>query len=193
VSEENRKQVLALVALVAILGVAIYYAMNSVGGGGTTASAAGAASKAKSGSPGAGTIQFQSVFEEVNVDINSLIQKIKEVEFEYGESKSARDPSRPVLSTGEVLDPNFPPSNVNVSPDSLVFLANQKELTGIIWDQTSPLAVVDGEVVGVGHEFRDTEAAKAIVVKTIGTDFIILSIPSEDNLEITKELIDEEQ
>ena len=53
------------------------------------------------------------------------------------------------------------------------------------------MAVIDNQVVSVGYEFRETPDAEPIVVKSIGVDFVVLSIPSEDQ-EVTKELIKEQ-
>lgn len=184
VNEENRNQIIVLVLLVAVAGFFIFRSFSSVSGDGATPTAS-------AGSESTATIvAFQSVFDDVDVDINQLMENIKDVEFQYSEVQIARDPSLPILkgSVGTPIDPTFPLDGSSLSPDSLVYLAELKVVTGIIHGDDNPMAVIDGEVVSIGYEFRDSPDAKPIIVKSIGIDSVVLSIPSED-VEVIKELI----
>lgn len=190
-NQENTRQIIILVVVMVLLAGALYYSFSSVSGG-VANTAIGGGGAGGGGVGGSNIATFESVFDDVDVDIDQLIQNIQNVEFVYEEVRIARNPAQPILSGNEV-DPNeWPPAPLNPDGDSLVFLAEQKKVTGIIWDDASPLAVIDGEVVGVGHEFVVTADNQAIVVKRIGEDFVILAIPSEDE-EITKSLVEVEE
>ncbi len=185
-NEQNRNQIIALVVLAGLLAYAVYYSMSSMnsltGGEGAQASADSSAT----GTPGGP--EFKSVIEDVNQDHEALIREIEVVKFQYSELKAARDPSRPVNETdGMIFDPPFPPTGGPISRDSLIFIAERKVLTAILHGGASPLAVIDGDVVGIGEEYRETASADVIIIKDIGVDYVVFSIPSEDQ-EITKEI-----
>lgn len=192
-NDQNRNQVIALVFLIVPLMGAVYYSMNAIPGGESTTTAA--ASTSSGGTESGTVVEFKSVFEDVDVDLEELMEKTEQEVFDYGEVKVARDPAIPVKSgTGTIFDPPFPPTSDRFSADSIIFLAERKVVSAIIEDRTSPmksLAVIDEEVVGIGHEYRPNETEEAIIVKTIGPDFVVFSIPSEQQ-EITKELIKEQ-
>lgn len=189
--KDNKKQIILLVILgVVAVGMVGRSIMVSPGG-----SAAGSAKKdsltTKTNSEG--IVEFKSVFEEVNVNLTELMQNIKNVEFQYSTAQIARDPSVPIRK-GDVsnsINTTLPPTGPSVTPDSLVYLAQLKFLTAIVYEEVNPMAVIDNQVVSVGYEFRETPDAEPILVKSIGVDFVVLSIPSEDQ-EVTKELIKEQ-
>lgn len=188
-NEQNRNQIIALVVLGAVLAYAIYYSMNSMNSLPGSEAAQASLDAGAAGTPGGP--EFKSVIEDVNQDHDALIREIEEVKFQYSDVKVARDPSRPVNeSDGMIFDPPFPPTGAPISRDSLIFLAERKVLSGILHGGASPLAVIDDEVVGVGKEYRETASGEVIVVKDIGVDYVVFSIPSEDQ-EITKELPEE--
>ena len=66
--------------------------------------------------------------------------------------------------------------------ENLLYEANRKNLTGIIWDDVTPLAVIDNAVVYVGYEFEEP-----IIVKTIERDYVVLAIAGED-IEVVRQL-----
>ncbi len=187
---ENRRQIIILAVVIVALGGALWYSMGSMPGGGSNPALAKKGKDAAKGESGIAT--FESVFQDVEVDIEELIQNIEPFEFIYDEVRIARNPAAPVLQNDEI-DVIFPDSNgPAVGDESIVFVAEQKEVTGIIWDETAPLAVIDGEVVGEGHEFSLLDSDKTIVVSKIAEDLVVLSIPSED-MDVTKYLAESEE
>jgi len=191
VNEANRKQIIVLAVLMLVAAVFVFRSLSSVPGGGSPSSASKKETSEDSG--GTGIVQFQSVFDDVSVNIQELIQNIELVEFQYDDVQIARDPSLPITegTIGDTINPAFPRGSPSITPDSLVYLAQLKEVTAIIYDETRPMAVVGEKIVEEGYEFRDKPDDDPIVVKSIGKDFVVLSIPSEDQ-EITKELIKEQ-
>jgi hypothetical protein len=189
--DKNKKQIITMVVLMLVAAGAFAYNMGFIGGGAGSSSS----KKSKDGGTADGSSigDFKSVFDDVQIDIQELIQNIQPVEFIYDEVKTARDPSVPITkgTVGTNIEPIFDPDGPAVDPTSLVYLAQLKTVTGIIYDEKDPIAVIDGSVVNVGFEFRETPDAQPIIVKTIGRDSVTLSIPSEDQ-EITKELSKEQ-
>ena len=191
-NQENRRQIIILVVVLLLLGAAVTYSMSAGPGGGSPNPALAKAGGSAAGTEGSGIATFESVFQDVEVDIEQLIQNIEPFEFIYNDVRIARNPAAPVVQNDEIDPSTWPKTDVAIGDDSIIFFAEQKEVTGIIWDETSPLAVIDGEVVGEGHEFALTGSDKTIVVKTIAEDFVVLSIPSED-LDVSKYLQEVEE
>ena len=197
-NEENRKQIILLVLLVVGAGFFVFRALSTPIGSPSAATSTRTTSTGLSGA--AGIVEFKSVFEDEDIDIDKLIQNIQGVEFQYADEQIARDPSVPVLNgdPSQTINPPWPPSGPTLKPDSLLYLAQLKTVTGIIFDTEKPMAVIShpdkdkpSDVVYVGYEFRETPDAAPIVVKSIAIDFVVFSIPSEDE-EITKYLVKEQ-
>lgn len=135
---------------------------------------------------GGTVVAVESVFEEADVDIDELIKNIKEVDFKYAEVNEARDPLLPLANVSQTILENGSARITRTAPefDEIIYEANRKTLTGIMWDETQPLAVVDNEIVHVGFEFPE-----GIVVSSIERNHVVLSLELEnENLEIIKEL-----
>lgn len=132
---------------------------------------------------------ISSVFQDTDVNINELIQNIREVEFKYEDAREARNPMSPLVG-GTRFTPGSAASygreaGGGAVDENLVYEANRKDVTGIIWDDTRPLAVIDDEIVGVGYVFDER-----ILVKEIAELYVVLSLKLDGNeeLEIVKEL-----
>ncbi len=180
-NEENKKQIIILAILLVVAAVFVY---RSFGGGGI----ASPTPETPGVSSSLSTTPID-IFEDTDadaIDIASLMQKIKDVEFVYAENIEARNPAQPVSPRNVAPDPDAPRSDL--PPADPRFVALGKKVTGIIWDATNPMAVVDDEVVHEGYVFP-----YEIVVKAIGEDHVILSfrtLDGEDD-EITKKLVKE--
>lgn len=172
---ENRRQIIILSVVGLFLAGALYYALFM---GGPSTLVPGAAQEAQGT---AETIEFI----EADVNIDELIKNLTEVSFKYAESREARNPMTPLLGiarpgTGPVLGgPNgfTPGTRRRLSGENLIYEANRKDVTAIIWDETSPIAVVDDIVVRVGADF-DTRGG--IVVKEITNEGVVLSVQIEN-------------
>ncbi len=123
-----------------------------------------------------------SVFQRANVNLDALVQEIKAVEFEYGKDKEERDPTMPLVGDTMLLHTRTAKSTGSQDPDDLLFSAKRMKVTGIIWDDDAPLAVIDDNVVAVGFQFEDS-----IFVKAIERDRVILGITGQD-VEVVSEL-----
>lgn len=135
--------------------------------------------------------QVESVFQETQVNIDELVKNIREVDFEYRADVQARDPMSPLVGSSYIALQRAAGDAAGPVRDkqSLVYEANLKHVTGIMWDPHAPMAViktpgVGDEVVNLGFEFEE-----GIHVKDIGRDHVVLSLKLEgEEVEIVKEL-----
>lgn len=123
-----------------------------------------------------------SVFQRADVDLDTLVQEIKVVEFEYDRDSGDRDPTLPLAGDTMKLRARTAMARANQSPEDLLFSAKQKRVTGIIWDDVTPFAVIDNDVVSVGFTFDEP-----IFVKAIERDHVVLGITGQDT-EVVSEL-----
>lgn len=97
---------------------------------------------------------------EVDVDLDQLLAQIEVVSFVYTEEHIPRDPMTPlvqrVLKDGET--PFEGPEELRSLEDEIM----KMRVTGIIWSAYNPMAVVDNELVGVGHLYAN--GAKIIAI-----------------------------
>jgi hypothetical protein len=162
-NNENRRQIIILaVLMIAAIGV-FAYQFGLFGGAaapsGGAAPAKTAAAK-KTAAPIA-TTRLQAV--EVNID--ELLQGIKVVTFDYEQSRIDRNPMAPLV--GYVRPGEIQPTIV---PGTLLDV-RRKRVSGIVYDPRDPVAVVDDEIVGLGHEYPD-----GIRVYAIEADRVVFQV-----------------
>lgn len=156
---ENRNQIVMLAVLgVALLGVLIWQVMKGTTptappkpAGNTTTASGKAATPAGKSNPNPTT------FKVAEVDIDSLLKNIEVVDFNYEISKIDRNPLSPLVGVVRVQDDAM----LQVAPTTMVQVL-RKRVTGIIWDDQDPAAVVDDEVVNVGHVYPGGLQVQAI-------------------------------
>ena len=109
--------------------------------------------------------------ETVDVDIDELLKEIEVVTFDYATERIDRDPMAPLVGRVYRAGEPTPPGP---TPPRMVVL--RKNVTGIIWDEYDPVAVVDDEVVSLGHTYPDGTQVYAIergrVVFKVGDSLI---------------------
>ena len=129
---------------------------------GTAAPTPAAAHAAKTASPSAPAAapSSQTQIKKVDVNIDDLLANIKEVDFDYERERLPRDPMAPLVGTltakqgeGKEERPSAPPTAVQVM---------NKVVSGILWDERRPLAVVDNEVVYPGYVYADDVTVESI-------------------------------
>lgn len=169
-NEQNRKQIiLAAVLGVILVGVLIKQfvfapgsASSSAAKGGTPAAQAGKTAAGPKAAP-AGTLQ------QVDIDIEALIKSVEVEPINYAASiTNDRDPMKPLvggipnvnpdeIGKQGVRNPDEEQDDSGVPPkpveSSAITAAASMRVTGIVWDVSFPVAVVDDEVVSVGHVF----------------------------------------
>ena len=138
-----------------------------------------------------GTPPIQSVFDQNPVDINELFASIQEVSFRYAEEQIPRDPMLPV-SGAQIGVLGGANGGISMADEPVVYVAQRLEVTGIIWDEDAPVAVInDGSVdniVEVGFTYPNYN--NRLRVKSIGEDHVVVEVILSDGetQEFRKEL-----
>lgn len=132
------------------------------------------------GTPGTAPGGARSVFEAQVINVDDLLASIKGVDFNYDENRLSRNPMMPLVGFTE--QPAVPgggkPGDTGVRDQGLIkALQNAKNMkvTGIMWDEKEPLAVVNDTVVGPGYDFGGE-----IVVESITRSAVVLKIGTEE-------------
>ncbi|MBI1317928.1 MAG: hypothetical protein GC168_03130 [Candidatus Hydrogenedens sp.] len=134
----NPRQMAILgILVVGLVGVFVYQFGGMMGGSSSSKKTKTAA------------VDTQPRFVDVDIDVSDLLQKVQGVNFDYQQQRTDRDPMRPLIGRGSAT-PNQGPAPV-VSAGGV----QRKSITGIVWDAYAPRAVVDDEVVGIGHRYPD--------------------------------------
>ncbi|MBI2433442.1 MAG: hypothetical protein HYV26_11280 [Candidatus Hydrogenedentes bacterium] len=159
-----------LVAVLAVVGI-VQFTKGSSGAKPAPKSAqtktaqAGTPAKSTPGKPTAAAATGEAVtFQEVDVDIDSLLKEIEVVNFDYQTERIDRDPMAPLVGIVRPIE------GMAAAPLSVSDVMNKK-VTGIIYDETSPAAVVDDEVVTEGYTYPD-----GTVVQDIQPDRVIFKV-----------------
>ena len=184
-NEEKRKQVIGLVAILLVLGGALWFTVFKKDSAGPSieASPTGSTQQTLAAAGAAGvSSRISSVFQEAPVDLQELIVNIKEVEFNYRDAHDSRNPTAALVGDPMQFRARRIPGSGDELAENLLYEANRKNLSGIIWDDETPLAVIDNAVVYVGYEFEEP-----IIVKTIERDYVVLAITGED-IEVVRQL-----
>lgn len=170
-----------ILAVLVVVGIPVVYwvgfrqpAPPAVAGGSsahTGAQAGHGATPGSEASVGAGSVK--SRFESDTVNVADLLASVKEVDFDYDKSKPSRDPMTPLVGAfakaqGPATESTTPGQGPN---PALIQAARGMKLTGIMWDEKHPLAVVDNTVVGLGYKF-----SSGITVDSITQSQIILNV-----------------
>ena len=136
-----------------------------------------------------------SVFQEVDFNIEELVQSIKEVDFDYMEARLARDPMAPLLAGAAFLRPQarYAHSGTSSMSDSVVYEANRKTVTGIIWDETDPVAVIREPGLPERIVYAGDRLGAGIVIKAVEQNHVVFAITVDgEEMEIIKELAKEQ-
>lgn len=173
-NEQNKKQIIfAAVLGVVLVGVLAKQFVFAPGPAASTA-AAGGAKKEQAAKGGPAKAAAPGALQQVDIDIEALIKSVEVEPINYGTVRIARNPMKPLVGgafqnpgggpTGQGgvtdvggepgLDPPIDPDSPQqpAAPTPLTD-AYSKRVTGIVWDVSYPVAVVDDEVVSVGHVF----------------------------------------
>jgi hypothetical protein len=120
------------------------------------AAAGGAASTAEAAEP-------------VKIDIDALLASIKEVDFDYERDRVARDVMSPLV--GQVAVRTQKDGAGEPVAAATLGKVMSKIVSGIVWDESFPVAVVDNEVVEPGYEYAD-----GTVVESIEEGYVVFRV-----------------
>lgn len=151
-NKENRTQVILAGALgVVLVGVLFYQFVLNKGPAPIPSSAvppppsATASTAGKASSPGT----VAQALRKVDIDITQLIQEVQQVNFDYMAAQTDRDPMDPLVGSMLIAAPEV---GDQISTTTLTEI-RRKKVTGIVYDGVDSVAIVDDELVSVGHEY----------------------------------------
>ena len=178
----NGKKIIFLIALLVLGGAAVWYAFQptpeqlakserfrkerEARAQGQTA--VKSASKPAAGAQDDGIV---SQFVESDVDIVALQRNIQDVDFEYNIERLSRDPMSPLiglLTSTSSANQGQPQLGAD---QRLIQTARLKSVSGIVWDDANPFAVIDNEVVTTGYAYPE-----GIVVDEILPDHVVFRV-----------------
>lgn len=133
--------------------------------GSAPATGAAAAAAPASAAPGAATEPAAAA----EIDIDALLASIKEVDFDYEKDRVPRDVMAPLVGKVAVRTEEDG-AGAPVAPATLGKVMS-KVVSGIVWDESFPVAVVDNEVVEAGYEYAD-----GTVVESIEEDHVVFRV-----------------
>jgi hypothetical protein len=111
---------------------------------------------------------LQSQFQRANVEIEDLLAGVQRENFMYDDVRIQRNPMQPLV--GSAAPVNFKMSDSKGSDEMLSERITQAirnmKITGIIWDEVYPVAVVNDEIVYNGYVFQDTGIRVASIEST---------------------------
>jgi hypothetical protein len=143
------KQLKILIAL--IIGVVGAVGYQFMGSSGDPAAAGAGAGAKKTAAKAAEPVER---FVEVDVNIDTLLEGIKAVNFDYAAERVSRDPLTPLVGLlSEQVSAQAASDAAPGAPGSNRMEIFLKKISGIVWDKYDPRAVIDNEVVGIGHTY----------------------------------------
>ena len=187
-NEQNKKQVIFAGVLGAVLiGVLVYQFVlpkgNTPASQSGSAKAGGEAGSKSAGKSGKEKMGDLPTLETVDIDLDELIASVTVEPIDYTTVAITRDPMEPLVGKvvipqsgtpgeqGGLSDGGAPAAAAGLMKPGAMMDAYSKQVTGIIWDAQKPMAVVDDEVVGVGHVF-----ANGIKVHAIEPTRVVLQV-----------------
>jgi hypothetical protein len=108
-----------------------------------------------------------------NVDVDALLARVKEVDFNYDDERLAVDPFRPLV--GPLAPARLQGAEIGetaVGSRDVNYVLRNMRVTGIMWNQFRPLAVVNDEVVHPGYVFEET----GVMVETIENNRVMVRL-----------------
>ena len=177
--DQQKKQVIIAGVLGAVLvGVLVYQFLlagepppGSAEIAGDKGNAADTAKKPPSSTGPAETGASVNLLEATEIDIEELTQSVEVQPMEYRAVKIARNPLTPLVGIiggpgeTEIVEP---PGDAGATPS---VSRRIREVTGVIWDEVNPVAIIDNMVVHEGYVFAD-----GVVVQSIEPTRVLLKI-----------------
>lgn len=175
-NQENRKQIIMAAVLgVVLVGVLVYQFL--IAGGpkpptppkGETATTRTASAKSTSHAAEPARLK------KVDVNLDQLLRNIEVVNFEYNNERISRNPMTPLV--GRIFTAEG--ATVDSGPVINEFSIRQKAVSGIIYSEFSPVAIIDDEVVSEGHQYADGVVVTRIEPKRVWFQWRDSLIPVE--------------
>lgn len=180
-NQENRKQIILAGILGVVLVCVLVYQLLIAGGPTPPQTTASSTASSSGGGSAAGAPAAQSPatpptrLKKVDVDLDALLRNIEVVNFVYDNERISRNPMTPlvgrIFNTAEGAETSGPVINE--------FSIRQKSVSGIIYNEFSPVAIIDDEVITEGHQYADGVVVTRIEPKRVWFQWRDSLIPVE--------------
>lgn len=175
-NQENKKQVIMAGVLGVVLVIVLVYQFAIAGGSGAPpkpSGSSGGAQTTSNSAPARPTVA-PTRLKKVDVDLDELREKVDVVTFRYEDSRISRSPMTPLVGRIRTQLEGLTP----LSPASTMEIA-EKSVTGIVYNEYAPVAVIDDEVVSEGHQYADGVVLTKIEPKRVWFKWGDAEIPVE--------------
>ncbi len=174
-NQENKKQVIMAGVLGVVLVIVLVYQFAIAGGTGTPPSSSNSGgTQTASNAPVARPTVAPTRLKKVDVDLDELREKVDVVTFRYEENRISRSPMTPLVGRIRTQLEGLTP----IGPASTMEIA-EKSVTGIVYNEYAPVAVIDDEVVSEGHQYADGVVLTKIEPKRVWFKWGDAEIPVE--------------
>lgn len=155
-NQENKKQIIIAGVLGAVLLGVLGYQLFIAGGSTPSASGSGGAKEPRQSAAERRAAEAKGGgLAALEIDIEELTRSVEVQPINYAQAKIARNPMAPLVgifsSDVEIVDTG---ADDNGTPTPVV-TRRPRLITGIIWDNTRPVAIIDNMVVHEGYVFAD--------------------------------------
>ncbi len=174
-NEQNKKQII----MAAFLGVVLVAVLvkqfvltgtpTAPAGGAAKTAATATAQSAQGGRASAARAGGGTTLQKVEVDLNSLIESVEVEPMDYARVRISRNPMAPLVGMVAPLSGSAArqggaddPLGQSATPRVSLVDAYAMRVTGIVWDTRNPVAILDNEIVSVGHVFPNGTQVYAI-------------------------------
>jgi hypothetical protein len=176
-NQENKKQIIVAGVLGVVLVLVLVYQLFIAGGSGTPPAASGNSGGAQTVATvhaPSGAAKAPTRLKKADVDLDKLLRNIEVVTFRYKEERISRSPMTPLVGRIRVSTEGAP-----LTMAATPFDIGEKNVTGILYSEYAPVAIVDDEVVSEGHQYADGVVLTKIEPKRVWFKLGDAEIPVE--------------
>ena len=169
---QQRKQVIIMAVLgVVLVGVVVHQLMGKGASkeGSSETKTPAKTPRERATSPGK---PEKVEIKKADVDLEPLLASVEVLDFSYDDHRIPRDPMKSLVGPAMVMSANWPQRGSEgaelIQNEIYINAIREKMVSGIIWDEENPCAVVDNEIA-----FKGTQFPLGITVVDIGKDYVL--------------------
>ncbi len=175
---KQKKQLIILAVLgVAVLGIIVFQMTRGTTPPTPKGVTTVAQPPARTAAPAATTAQATAATAakpeapQAEINVDELLAGIQEVDFDYDRERIPRDILTPLVGTVTAAKEQQQEMHAELVPPAILGDILSKTVSGIVWDPSRPVAIVDNEIVYPGYQYPD-----GTVVASIEADAVIFKV-----------------
>lgn len=106
-----------------------------------------------------------------DINVDDLLAGIQEVDFDYDRERIPRDVLAPLVGSVAPTKEEQQEMNTELVPPAILGDILSKNVSGIVWDASRPVAIVDNEIVYPGYQYPD-----GTIVASIKADAVVFQV-----------------